>query len=66
MSEAYNPETGIYERLEAMEVEARQLRKHFDDAADPDDREVLEQQLREVGQRIGVLRHRLHPRSGKR
>lgn len=61
MSEVYNPETKLYERLEALAVEARQLAHKRDAAADADDRAVLDQQLREVEERIAHLRRRLKP-----
>ncbi len=59
MSEAYNPETKIYEELEALEIEARQFAQKRDNVKDPQDRKMYEQQLSEVEGRIAVLKKKL-------
>lgn len=61
MSEAYNPETKIYERLEALEVEARELAQKRDKAPDADDRKILDRQLKEIENEIALLRKKLKP-----
>lgn len=62
MSQIHNPETRDYEALGALELEARRLASRRDDAAGPD-RRVIEQQLRELEQRIERLKRRLRPGS---
>jgi hypothetical protein len=59
MSEVYNPESSIYERLEALAVEARQLVHKRNEAASPEDRAVFERQLQEVETRVERLKRRL-------
>lgn len=60
MSEAYNPESAIYEQLEALEIEARDLAKKRD-AASADERAVLEQQLKETESQVAALKRKLKP-----
>lgn len=59
MSEAYNPETEIFEQLEALTLEARELAIKRDDAKTEEDRQVLERQLHEIERRVEHLKHRL-------
>jgi len=59
MSEAYNPETELFAKIETLELEARQLAKKRDQAKNPDDRQVLERQLKEVEDSISVLKSKL-------
>ena len=59
MSEAYNPETELIAKLETLELEARQLAKKRDQAKSPDDRQVLERQLKEVENQITILKSKL-------
>ncbi len=59
MSEAYNPETALYEQLEALTVEARQIKQKLAEATGESDREVLERQLLETEHRIETLKRRL-------
>ncbi len=61
MSDTYNPETKDYERLEALEIEARKIAQKRDQAATPEDRKVLERQLEEVEGQINTLKKRLKP-----
>jgi hypothetical protein len=62
MSQIHNPETRIYEELGGLELEARRLACKRDEA-DAADRRVIEQQLRELEQRIERLKRRLRPGS---
>ncbi len=59
MSEAYNPETVVYEKLEALEVEARQLAQKRNAAANDNDRTILERQLKEIEEEIAGLKRKL-------
>lgn len=59
MSEAYNPETELFAKIETLELEARQLAKKRDEAASPEDRQVLERQLKEVEGSISALKNKL-------
>ncbi len=61
MSEAYNPETVQFEQLEALELEARQLRHQLQSAKAVQEKKILEQQLKELEHQIEVLRRRLKP-----
>lgn len=61
MSEAYNPETVQFEQLEALELEARQLRHQLQSAKAVQEKKILEQQLKELEHQIDVLRRRLKP-----
>lgn len=59
MSEAYNPETQLFVKLETLELEARQLAQKRDQAQSPEDRQVLERQLKEVESQIAILKSKL-------
>jgi hypothetical protein len=59
MSEVYNPETQLYERLAELELEARQLATKRAAATNAQDREVIERQLRELEERVEILKRRL-------
>ena len=59
MSEAYNPETELFAKIETLELEARQLAQKRDQAQNPDDRQVLERQLKEVENQIATLKNKL-------
>lgn len=59
MSDAYNPETELFAKLETLKLEAGQLAQKRDQAQSPDDREVLERQLKEVENQIAVLKNKL-------
>jgi hypothetical protein len=61
LSEVYNPETQVFERLEALEVEARELARKRDAAATPQDRQVIGRQLQEVEAQIDALKRKLKP-----
>ena len=59
MSEAYNPETELFAKLETLELDARQLAQKRDQAKTPEDRQVLERQLKEVEDQVAVLKSKL-------
>ncbi len=61
MSEVYNPETVEFEQMEALAVEARQLRQKRAEAHNAAERAVLDRQLREVEDQVEALRRRLRP-----
>lgn len=58
MSEAYNPETKDFEKLESLELKASNLAKKRDQAKGPE-RKILDQQLKEIENQIAVLKKRL-------
>ncbi len=60
MSEAYNPETKLYEQLESLEVEARELVKKRQQAGN-DDCSILDRQIKELEGQIESLKKRLKP-----
>ncbi len=59
MSTVYNPESEIIAQIERLELEAREVRKRIDQAAQKEDRRVLNQQLKELEEQIDLLRARL-------
>lgn len=59
MSEVYNPETLLRQRIEALEIEARTLVSKRDTAPANDDRQVLERMLGEIEARVTSLRRML-------
>lgn len=61
MSEAYNPETKLYQQLESLELEARELVRKRDEAATGDDRSILERQLKEIEKQVESLKRKLKP-----
>ena len=61
MSEVYNPEADRFQELEALELEARQLAKKRDEASADPERQVYEKQLKEVEDRIAILKKKLRP-----
>lgn len=62
VSEAYNPETVLFEKLEALTVEAGQLRRKRDAHPPGPDRDILDQQLREVEDQVEAVRRELKQR----
>jgi hypothetical protein len=60
VSEVYNPESALFERVEALALEVRQLLRRRDQAVHANDRQVIERQLRETEDRLQILRRRLH------
>ena len=61
MSETYNPETKTFERLEALEIEARGIAKKRDAAENADERQMLDRQLKEVEDEIDQIKKQLKP-----
>jgi len=61
MSEAYNPETKAYERLEALEIEARGIAKKRKDSENTNEQPILDRQLKEVEEEIAKLKRQLKP-----
>jgi hypothetical protein len=59
MSEVYNPETLLRQRIEALEIEARTLVSKRDTTPANDDRQVLERMLSEIEARVTSLRRML-------
>jgi hypothetical protein len=61
MSDVYNPETAEFERLQRLELEARDLAKRLEQTSG-ESREVIERDLTAVESRIERLRERLRRR----
>lgn len=59
MSEVYNPESTLYEKLAALTLEARRLRVRLDETLDEHDRRAYQQQLTETERRVESLQTRL-------
>jgi hypothetical protein len=59
MSAVYNPEADTIARIEALELEVRELRRRLEHAHTPTDRKVLNKQLGELKDEIDFLRKRL-------
>jgi len=60
-------EVALRARLEALAVEAREIAGRREEASNPDDREVIDRQCREVEHEIERLRRWLHraPRAAR-
>jgi len=59
MSSVYNPESDIIAEIERLELEARQTRRQVEHAKNPEDKKVLNRQLKELQDQIEFLRIRL-------
>jgi hypothetical protein len=59
VSAVYNPEADTIERIEALELEARDVRRKIEHAASLTDKKVLNKQLNEIKDEIQFLRNRL-------
>ena len=59
MSAVYNPEADTIARIEALELEARELRRKVEHAHNPTDKKVLNKQIGELKDEIQFLRTRL-------
>ena len=59
MSVVYNPESDTIARIEALELEARDIRRRIEHAHTPGDKKVLNKQLNELKDEIQFLRNRL-------
>ena len=59
MSVVYNPEADTIARIEALELEARDIRRRIEHAHTSGDKKVLNKQLNELKDEIQFLRNRL-------
>jgi hypothetical protein len=59
MSAVYNPEADTIARIEALELEVRELRRRLEHAHTPTDKRVLNKQIGELKDEIDFLRKRL-------
>jgi hypothetical protein len=59
MSAVYNPESELIAEIERLELEARQIRRTIEHVGGPEDRRVLNRQLRELKDQIDFLRQRV-------
>jgi hypothetical protein len=59
MSAVYNPEADVIARIEALELEARELRRKLEHAHNPTDKKVINKQMGELKDEIEFLRKRL-------
>ena len=59
MSAVYNPESDLIAEIERLELEARQIRKSIEHVSGPEDRRVLNRQLKELKDQIDFLRQRV-------
>jgi hypothetical protein len=58
----FNREADQIARIEALELEVRQLRRRIEHAPTLEDKRVLDRQLGEAISEIGLLKERLSPR----
>jgi hypothetical protein len=65
MSAVYNPEADTIARIEALELEVRDLRRKVEHAPKAADKRVLNKQIGELKDEINFLRNRLDNPSGK-
>ena len=54
-----NPESKIIEQIERLELECRDIRRRIEHAPHPEDKRVLNRQLKELHEQIEFLRYRL-------
>ena len=59
MSAVYNPESDSIAEIERLELEARRIRQVIEHVGGPEDRRVLNRQLKELKDQIDFLRQRL-------
>jgi hypothetical protein len=59
MSSVYNPESDTIARIEALELEVRDLRRKVEHAHSEADKKVLNKQIEELKTQIQFLRDRL-------
>ena len=59
MDAVYNPEADIMAEIERLELEARDIRKRIEQAANGEDKRVLNRQLGELEAQIAHLQKRL-------
>ena len=65
MSVVYNPEADTIARIEALELEARDIRRRIEHAHTAGDKKVLNKQLSELRDEIQFLRNRLDDKAAK-
>jgi polyhydroxyalkanoate synthesis regulator phasin len=56
MSTVYNPESDRVAEIERLELEARDIRRRIEHMVSQADRDVLNEQLEELRERVKVLR----------
>lgn len=59
MSTVYNPEAETIARIEALEMEVRNMRRRIEHAHTPADKRVLNRQMNDLQHEIGFLRHQV-------
>jgi urease accessory protein UreE len=59
MSAVYNPEADTMAEIERLELEAKQLRRSIEHCTSDEDRRVLQRQLNEIKEEVGLLQARL-------
>jgi hypothetical protein len=59
MSVVYNPEADTIARIEALELEVREVRRRVEHARNENDKKVLNKQLGELKDEIQFLRNRI-------
>jgi TATA-binding protein-associated factor Taf7 len=59
MSAVYNPEADTIARIEAIELEVRELRRKLEHAHNPTDKRVINKQIGELKSELEFLRYRL-------
>jgi ABC-type iron transport system FetAB ATPase subunit len=59
MSAVYNPESDLIAEIERLELDARQIRRTIEHVSGPEDRRVLNRQLKELKDQIDFLRQRV-------
>ena len=59
MSSVYNPESDTIARIEALELEARELRRRIEHTTKKADKKVLNKQLAELTDEISFLAERV-------
>jgi len=61
MSDAYNPESKDFEKLQILEIEARKLAQKRDQAPTDSDQQIIAQQLEEIENQVTFLKNKLKP-----
>lgn len=59
LSEEYNPETEWLERLQSLEIEARDVARRREQSACAEDRDTLQRQLQELERQIDAIKAKL-------
>lgn len=59
MSQVYNPEADLIAEIERQELAARDIRRRIEHLRTQQDKRVLNRQLKEIEERVEVLRARL-------